>query len=100
MVVCIKGTVNSKPVCFNRADETNWEAVVPADLENGTYIVEITAFDDAGNQTYHTAQLYIWSKVITSFKILEEPFINTLLCSKYSHILKEEREEVFIQRKR
>ena len=83
MVVSLTGTVDSVPVIFTRTDDGLWETTVPPDLKDGRYIVELIATDDAGNQTYKIAELWMWQKVITCFKIIEQPFTHKLLSEKY-----------------
>ena len=84
MVVSLTGTVDSVPVIFTKTDDDLWETVVPPDLKDGRYIVELIATDDAGNQTYKIAELWVWQKVITHFKIIEQPFTHKLLSEKYN----------------
>lgn len=84
MVVSLTGTVDSVPVIFERKENDLWETVVPPDLTDGRYIVELTATDDAGNQTYQIAELWVWQKVITHFQMIEQPFTHKLLTEKYS----------------
>ena len=51
MVVRLTGTVNGDDVIFRRMEGDEWEATVPASL-NGTYILDMTAYDEAGNAVY------------------------------------------------
>ena len=83
MVVSLTGTVDSVPVIFTKTDDDLWETVVPPDLTDGRYIVELIATDDAGNQTYMIAELWVWQKVITHFKIIEQPYTHKLLSEQY-----------------
>ena len=63
MVVRLEGKVQGKDVIFNRVYGDEWETIIPASL-NGVYIVELTAYDDAGNMAY-TAR-YILTIDLTS----------------------------------
>lgn len=83
MVVSLTGTVDSVPVIFTRTEDGLWTTVVPPDLTDGMYIIELTAVDDAGNQTYYVGKLYVWQRVITEFEIIEQPYIHKLLSEKY-----------------
>ena len=56
MVTRLTGTVNGAAVIFQRIQGDEWEATVPSTL-NGVYVVDMTAYDDAGNATY-------WAKYI------------------------------------
>lgn len=51
MVVRLEGRVQGKEVIFNRVVGDVWETIIPPSL-NGVYIVELTAYDDAGNMAY------------------------------------------------
>lgn len=51
MVVRLEGKVQGKDVVFNRVVGDVWETIIPPSL-NGVYIVELTAYDDAGNMAY------------------------------------------------
>lgn len=51
MVARLEGKVDGRDVAFVRKRGDVWEAIVPADLDR-TYIVELTAWDDAGNYCF------------------------------------------------
>lgn len=63
MVVRLEGKVQGKDVIFNRVYGDEWETIIPQSL-NGVYVVELTAYDDAGNMAY-TAR-YILTIDLTS----------------------------------
>lgn len=63
MVVRLEGKVQGQDVIFNRVQGDEWETVIPPSL-NGVYVVELTAYDDAGNMAY-TAR-YILTVDLTS----------------------------------
>lgn len=63
MVVRLEGKVQGRDVIFNRVQGDEWETIIPPSL-NGVYIVELTAYDDAGNMAY-TAR-YILTVDLTS----------------------------------
>ena len=94
MVISLTGTVDAVPVIFTKNQDSLWTTIVPPDLVNGTYIIELTATDDAGNQTHYVGKLYVWQKVITTFQMIEQPYIHKLLSEKYivntdeNHIIK------------
>lgn len=48
MVVRVEGKVDGKDVIFIKQEGDEWETIIPTDVD-GTYIVEVTAYDDAGN---------------------------------------------------
>lgn len=51
MVVKLTGNVNGDAVIFSRMAGDIWTSSVPATLD-GVYIVDLTAYDDAGNEAY------------------------------------------------
>ena len=51
MVVKLVGTVNGDEVIFQRTQGDMWEVSVPASL-NGTYVLDMMAYDEAGTATY------------------------------------------------
>ena len=57
MVVSLTGMVDSIPVIFTRTEDDLWTTVVPPDLNDGMYIIELTAVDNAGNQTFYVGKL-------------------------------------------
>ena len=63
MVVRLEGKVQGQDVIFSRVQGDEWETTVPPSL-NGVYIVELTAYDDAGNMAY--TAMYILTIDITS----------------------------------
>ena len=48
MVERLVGQVNGQEVTFNKVGGDIWEVIVPGSLD-GIYIVQMTAYDDAGN---------------------------------------------------
>lgn len=51
MVVKLEGCVNGSDVIFTRKSGDVWETSIPANL-SGMYVVELTAYDDAGNKSF------------------------------------------------
>ena len=51
MVTKVIGKVDGKEVVFEHAEGDLWNITVPLDLD-GIYVVEVTAYDDAGNVLY------------------------------------------------
>lgn len=61
MVVKLVGTVNGDEVIFQRTQGDMWEVSVPASL-NGVYVLDMTAYDEAGNTAY-------WAKYILTIDL-------------------------------
>ena len=58
MVVKVIGTVDDIEVVFKYNQVTGkWETTVPRDLD-GTYVVDLWAFDEAGNRGYYATVLF------------------------------------------
>ena len=53
MVTKVIGKVDGKEVVFEHAEGDLWNITVPLDLD-GIYVVEVTAYDDAGNVAFCT----------------------------------------------
>ncbi len=60
MVVRLIGTINGDEVIFRRQGDV-WETSVPSSLD-GTYVVDMTAYDEAGNTAY-------WAKYILTIDL-------------------------------
>lgn len=58
MVVKVWGTVNSEEIVFYLDQETGlWECVIPQ-VDDGEYIIDLYAIDEAGNKAYTATILY------------------------------------------
>lgn len=53
MVVMLTGSINGAEIILNRDVGDRWTAVIPS-IPSGVYIVDLTAWDDAGNFAYVT----------------------------------------------
>jgi hypothetical protein len=57
MVTKVFGRIDGKEVILDQAEGDRWEVPVPLD-QDGEYVVEIIAEDEAGNQSLITKMLY------------------------------------------
>ena len=58
MVVKVVGTIDGRDVIFNQNQATGrWETIIPPDLD-GTYVVDLWAYDEAGNRGYAATVLF------------------------------------------
>lgn len=89
MVVKLIGSINGDSVVFQRFDGDVWEATIPKNL-NGQYIIELYAYDEAGNIGYATK--YIMTIDLKSLCIKLEPlqYYTNIRLSDYYCILKNE----------
>lgn len=58
MVTKVIGKVNGQQVIYEREEGDKWIVTVPFDLD-GMYVIQITAYDEAGNIAYCTKMLLI-----------------------------------------
>ena len=92
MIVRIYGTCDGKDVVFRKVTEEQWICTVPADLTDGTYIVEIWAESDNGYTTYTTAILYMCDSRFVALekveddievRVLDDGIVVQVECDKY-----------------
>lgn len=58
MVTKVIGKANGQQVIYEREEGDKWIVTVPFDLD-GMYVIEVTAYDEAGNIAYCTKMLLI-----------------------------------------
>lgn len=78
MVVRVEGKVDGKDVIFIKQEGDEWETIIPPDVD-GTYIVEVTAYDDAGNIGFITKVLLTVSIDDMCIKLEPLPWESELL---------------------
>ena len=74
MVVRMYGTCDGKDIVFSKVADGQWICIVPADLADGTYIIEIWAETVHGYTIYTTAILYMCDSRCVSLEILDDGF--------------------------
>ncbi|WP_458412790.1 PF13754 domain-containing protein [Schinkia sp. CFF1] len=57
-IVKIVGHVDSVEIIFRLNTEGDWIATIPKDLD-GEYVVEVNAYDEAGNMSYASSMLFV-----------------------------------------
>ena len=83
MVARVEGIVNGDPVIFQRTTGDQWEAQVPASL-NGTYVLEMTAYDEAGNIDHISRYLLMYDPINLCASLLPYPYYTEQIESNYS----------------
>lgn len=73
MVARVEGIVNGDPVIFSRVVGDQWEAQVPASL-NGTYVLEMTAWDEAGNVANRAFYLLAYDPINLCASLIPLPY--------------------------
>lgn len=86
MIKSLTGVIDGQTVIFTHIHGEQWETVVPRDLNDGLRIIELTATDTAGNQSYYTAEIWIWQGVITDFHLLDSLYRLKLLADQHTAI--------------
>ncbi|HLO11489.1 MAG TPA: PF13754 domain-containing protein [Pseudoneobacillus sp.] len=59
-IVRMTGTVDGNPIIFSKDGGGFWTASIPKDVD-GEWVVDITAFDEAGNTSYSAMLLTVRS---------------------------------------
>lgn len=71
------GKVDGKEVMYSHAGGNRWNLPVPLD-EDGEYVVEVVAEDDAGNQSYIAKMLFVVNRALLCVHIVQEPYLAVL----------------------
>ena len=58
MVTKVIGKVDGQEVIYERSEGDLWKVTVPLDLD-GMYVIEVSAYDEAGNISFCTKMLLI-----------------------------------------
>ena len=88
MVVRLIGKVEGQDVIFTRLKGDIWTAEVPAQ-KSGRYVMELTAFDEAGNIAYCTDVLFSYDATAMKFTIEPLPYQCTYINDNYFSELSE-----------
>lgn len=96
MVVKLTGVVNGDNVIFQRKDGDVWEATIPKNL-NGEYVIELQAYDEAGNIGYAAKYIMTIDVETLCFKLEPYPYYTNISLSDFYCVLKEEREVLLIE---
>lgn len=84
----ITGSVGGKPLVFNYVEQSGtWDAQVPA-LPSGEYVVDVTAYDKAGNTAYTATMLFNIDLSTIQAKILSVDPVGAQKDSPYGWLVK------------
>lgn len=72
MVTEMYGTCDGYDIIFKNEGGDLWTTIVPADLEDGRYIISIYAKLDSGEIIYYAGILYICNCKLVSLEILDD----------------------------
>lgn len=88
MVTRVEGVVNGLPIAFQKVSGNMWEATIPGTL-NGIYIVEMTAYDDAGNRAYTSRYILMYDPKNICVKLEPYPYDADQTDDNYAFLLEE-----------
>lgn len=82
MVVSLRGKVDGKEIVFERISQDVWKSAIPKELY-GFYVVELEAYDEAGNRAYATKFLLTVDLENLVIKLIPCNYQAVLLDSEY-----------------
>lgn len=88
MVVRVWGRADQFELVFSPVGAF-WQAVVPADLKDGQYAVELYCEDDSGNRAYWTGMLYLNNSQNVRVRIEADKFKVWLTADPEAYLLGE-----------
>lgn len=74
LLVSVWGTCDGTDILFSEISANEWETVVPADLQDGEYIVEIWGRTQSGFLIYTTAILYLTDARCVRLKLMNDGY--------------------------
>lgn len=89
MIVSLTGRADNLELVFVQNQVGQWEAIVPPDMTDGMYVVELWAADDAGNIAYYTSFLYLFDGRMTMLQLNDDFFKVIISNDVYSLSIKE-----------
>lgn len=78
----VVGTVDGTEVILTHKGGDRWEVPVPFD-EDGEYVVEIMAEDEAGNRAYIAKMLFVVNRALLCAHIIPFPYYAEVLAGGY-----------------
>lgn len=90
-LVSVWGTCDGVDILFKEIGGDEWEAIVPADLTDGQYIVEVWGATQSGFVIYTTAVLYLCDSRCVSLKFINDDVLVKIKMNTYQVIPKSDR---------
>lgn len=81
-IVRMVGNVDGNQIIFGKDGDGLWAASIPRDID-GEYIVDVTAYDEAGNEAYSASMLFIVDPYTLEVKMLPLTFTNVGVKENY-----------------
>lgn len=82
MVTKVIGKVDGQEVIYERGEGDKWTATVPLDLD-GMYVVEVTAYDNAGNIAFCTKMLLIVDPATLCVQLMAYDYMVEVVQNEY-----------------
>lgn len=74
-IVDVYGKCDGVEIVFRQNPvNSRWECDVPADFDDGTYVLEIWAVNNSGAIGYYTGKFYMYDGGLIDFEIDETPY--------------------------
>ncbi len=88
-LTAVWGTCDGVDILFEQSSGDTWEACVPADLQDGQYVVEIWGRTSAGYLLYTTAVLYLCDSRCVSLHFCEDISVRVRMNDCYVTVLED-----------
>ncbi|WP_242846344.1 PF13754 domain-containing protein [Anaeromassilibacillus senegalensis] len=92
------GRADAFDLTFDLGKSGEWQASVPADLEDGQYACEIWAENAIGEQTYWTGMLYMVDSRLVCIHLANDPYQVVLLPDRTGIALIDDRYVAVLKR--
>lgn len=89
MVIKLVGTINGNEVVFEKEYGDMWKATIPKNL-NGEYVIELRAYDEAGNMGYIAKYIMVVDIGKLCVKLEPYPYYSKISLSDFYCVLKDE----------
>lgn len=97
MIKSLTGVIDGQQIIFAHSQGNCWKTTVPPELNDGLRIIELTATDTAGNQTYYTAELWIWQGIVTSITLVDALYRIKLFAERFSAAILEKYHVIMLE---
>ena len=87
MVTKVIGKVDEQEVIYERSEGDLWKVTVPLDLD-GMYVIEVSAYDEAGNISFCTKMLLIVDPATLCAKLISLDYTVEVVSKEYDVTIK------------
>lgn len=87
MVTKVIGKVDEQEVIYERSEGDLWKVTVPLDLD-GMYVIEVSAYDEAGNISFCTKMLLIVDPATLCAKLISLNYTVEVVSKEYDVTIK------------